>query len=398
MVRSYFPVVAGGLTALAAPARSANAMRSVLGTAARGAIVGGGAGATEGYFARKNDGFDLDDPRRLGQAAIMGGLGMAGGALGAGVTRGVAMPVAEAVSGLRGRAMANQTRQPAQMTQQAPSEIDARYYPNQQIGANWDRPTGPQMQEEVFNRRFDRELPRMARQMGMSPDELKQRIAVSRAGGDFNAPLQPRQPAQAAPAPAQVRGPVPEQPVPAPAQVPATPKQPKEPKPPKGPISKSEFARYRASARGQDAMADIKRQGLEKQTRSDAQMLGNEVRPISDVTGVRSNVRITRDQPSGEVRFNAPRERASYAPKQKKGVMEIADEITASNGRSPGKWDTADREAFIKAAARHTSMSPAKIKSMLASYGEGARAKRNLSNARVRELVEGERIKARNEK
>jgi len=391
-VSEYLPYAIGPAIGALAPSKAGTAMGRVIGTAERGAVGGAIMGGLDAYFAPRNDGREFTDPERLRETGkgVLLGAGM--GATTAAATRGL-------IDAGKERFMpAPQRTQNVTRAQPAPQVEPPAERP---IGANWGRPTGTELATDAFEKRYSREAGRIAKQLGMSREELQQRVNVSRAGGDFNAPLQPKQAGLAAATNRPEKPPVSQ---PKPEQAIEAPKQSAAPEPAKQPAKMSrEAIRMRAALRGQTPEGRRIRGEVEEKTRlaqirSDAIVMGNERRPVRELTGRGGNIRTGPENQPDTVQFTAPRERGLYTPKTKRGIMQISEDITSSSGRSPSKWTADDKAKFVADAAKYTNLSPSKIKGLLTSYGEGPRAKRGMSNAEIRKLVEDARMKARTEK
>jgi hypothetical protein len=163
-----------------------------------------------------------------------------------------------------------------------------------------------------------------------------------------------------------------------------------------------ELRRFNQTNKGKESWRDIQGKTKMGQLEADASVIKGTYNPPSSremlVKTGKVPARVTPDTNPNEVRFSATGTKANYTPKERKGVMQLSEDISTSSGRQPSKWTSEDKEAFISKAARHTDMSPAKIKSLLKSYNEGTRAQRGMSAQRIRELVDAERVKAKIEK
>jgi hypothetical protein len=418
MVDDYLPYIAGPAIGAFAPASKGGQLARIVGTGLRGAAAGGIVGGVQGYFDPEFDSRELSDPDRISQGLKRGGLGaVMAGTLAAGTHAGGEL-IKDGYSQMRG------PQNPQSVTEKVPL-------------ASKPMLRG-QAQSEQGQRAFEDQL---AYRLGLSPDEMRPKVSAARsepAPAPRQAPSEPAtapqateqpkglneavKPAQATTTPKQAPSEPPKaatQPKPTPkpkaeevtqsdvaeAKAKATPKQAEEApqfKKTKSPITQSQFRRFNESRKGKEAWAEINADRKLAQIKGQTDIVKADANPPTAremlLNSGKVPAKVTPDTPpnEGNVSFSKGEAKGSYTPTEKRGLMQIADELSAQSGRSPGKWNAADKEEFIKGAARHTTMRPSQIKGLLTSYGENAtRASPGMSNKRIAEIVEAERTAER---
>lgn len=434
-VQQLAPFVLGGLTGAVRPAQT------VMGTVGRGALAGGAYKGTEGYFAPSVDGEDLDSPARIGSG--LAGFGI--GAISGGATAGLAKMGRDQVTDtLAARAQSKATESQARTDRQtrleesrAAKRTPIKYSPEEEAKladlyeARYSKATGKTTPDVIAARKeyqqnrsgFIRshvdaglDVEQIAKGLNTSPAQIARYINVNMPipkSGRYQQVIQDvvritegerlakarRTPPPRPSAPAQPQAPAnPSQPqggLSAAPQAPEAPKAaPSKTRVPKEPVTQMELRRFNASPAGKRSWQEIQANTRRAQLDADAQAIKSTYNPpsIRESTGVpKGKLNTARDSLNIQRRENRPE---GYKPTAKRGVMQIADDVSANSGRSPTKWTREDQEAFVSRAARHTSLSPAKIKGMLAQYDEGkSSARRGISSKRVRELIEAERNK-----
>lgn len=411
MIDDYLPYVAGPAIGAFAPASKGGQLARVIGTGLRGAAAGGIVGGVQGYFDPKFDSRELSDPERISQGAKRAGLGAAMAAPMAMGTHAAGELIKDGYRQFRGA-----PDQPS-ITEKVPI-------------ASKPMLRG-QAQSEQGQRAFEDQL---AYRLGLSPDEMRPKVNAVRtepAPAPKQAPSEPAQapkpqpiepkPVQAAEKPIQPSEPVSApvapakaKPAPEPPEATTQPKAKAEPKQAqvdetpafkktKSPITQSQFRRFNESKKGQEAWREINSDRKLAQIKAQTDIVKADANPPSAremlLNSGKIPARVTPDNPGpNEARFSTPGTKAGYTPTEKRGVMQISEDISTKSGNQPSKWTSEDREEFVSRAARHTDMSPSKIKSLLTSYGEGPRAQRGMSTAKIKELVQAERTKVRTEK
>lgn len=393
-IDEYLPYVAGPAIGAFAPASKGSQLARVIGTGLRGATAGGILGGVQGYFDPKFDSRELGDPERISQGATRAGLGAAMAAPMAMGTHAAGELIKDGYSMMR-----NKPDQPS-ITEKVPL-------------ASKPMLRGPARTEQG-QKAFEDQL---AYRLGLSPDEMKLRekisatqeaqtsqpIQTAEKPKGLNEAVQATPIAQSRPKPAPEPSRAPTEPIESKATKPE-PKEAKasEPTKTKSPITQIQLRRFSNQPKGREAWADIQAESRLKQLRADADIAKGDANPPSTremlLNSGKIPAKVTQDNPTNEARFATPGTKGSYIPTEKKGVMQISEDVSSTSGRSPSKWTAEDKEAFVTKAARHTDMSPGKIKGLLTSYNEGTRAQRGMSAARIRELVEAERIKIKTEK
>lgn len=417
-VREYLPLIAGGVAG-AIPGR-ARGVAGLTGAVLRAGGAGAVTGATEGYFDKSNDGFELDDPRRI-KSAIGG----------AGINAAIAMPAGlaghMATEGVRAGMdrLSGPKPSPALGGPSGPSQG-----PSLPIGQSASRPTGSQIRESIYERRFQadldnvigrqvkegKSLAEIAKKLDMSPAELAKRVEqrnlapprdmrIKQEINELNPPAQPAPKPKPATLGEAAKAQTQPQAAPKAQEQPKTQQaQEAQPSKAKPPISQMDLRKWSNTKAGKSSWEDIQAGTRKAQLDADAQVMKGTYNPPSArdmlASGGKTPVKITPEAKpqaaANEVRFTRGEGKGSYTPTQRKGAMQIADEVSSTSGRSPAKWEAGDKEEFIRAAARHTNMRPAQIKALITSYGENAtRAQKGLSNKRIAEIVEAERTAER---
>src|SRR5688572_1718218 len=162
-VGQYLPYAIGpAIGAFARSTKGATAVENAMRTGGRGMVGGAIMGGLEGYFDPRFDSKPLDDRERIMAAAKMGGLGsvMAGG-LATGTHAGIDM----AKGAMRGPRVAASSAPPSQPQPSAPPA------PPPATGSRLSRPTGTELHDRAFEKRYQRDLGSVAKSLGMDKDE-----------------------------------------------------------------------------------------------------------------------------------------------------------------------------------------------------------------------------------
>lgn len=412
MVREYAPYAVGPIIGAFAPGKAGKLTDALVGTAVKGGLAGGIAGGTQGYFQPRNDGMELSDPRRIESGLKQGGLGALMGMTTGAATHG-AIEVAKQGFRQPQRAISNQvsTNQPA-VTQAAEKAVESTPSRSAAREARYEA----RFQEDIgrfAKTRMDQgqDLASIAYELEMTPNQLARSLEMQkvlsnspkydRIRAEMNDILGPKP----QPQPQGLNQAVAKKPAPAEAPQPAKAVEPPKPAPkpeaaPKPAKLSPEDRAMREdlrgnTARGKQAQKEVDIATYGAQAKADFQARESLRNPPSAremlAQSGRVPAKVTPDKPQPTAPSSAPAEKGSFKPSARKGVMQIADDVSTSVGRSPGKWTNADREEFVKNVARHTEMKPAQIKNLLKSYGTASRASPGLSNTRIKEILEAER-------
>lgn len=407
-VRAYAPMAIGaGLGALK-PART------VMGSAMRGGAAGAAYGGLEGYFAKGVEGEDLDSAKRIGRGLTEAGVGFVSAAPAGAAGHAVRGALTDRAITRATRSNPPQERKEPRLDSPAPKDVQLEPSPGAKRESRFEKRYVEDLSKAVLSRiESGMEIRDIAKKFDMDAKEIARALEVSRsipnspryarARAEMNdilgaAPKPAAKPAsQAQPAPtAQQEAPKPKSPAPTGAEIEAKTKAAAKSK---SPISQREFRRWNNTEAGKESWREVKAGTRKAQLDADAEAVKSlaNPRPMREVLAQSGYPNARRPEGAGgpnrpnpptNPRSGAPRGER-FAPEKKRGVMEIADDISAKSGRSPSKWARGDKEEFVRRAATQTNMRPSQVYNLLKSYGEeGLKAKRGISTKRIREIMD----------